>query len=102
MNALFLGWRVSPLGLTAAVRKQRAFKGHCLHQWPADAMRVVGDLPTIGFEIDEDLRRGFTQSERRMAGHWLRDAREEGARRVRWCPVRRRPSPRQTPNRLRL
>ena len=79
VNALFLGWRVSPLGLTAAVRKQRAFKGHCLHQWPADAMRVVGDLPTIGFEIDEDLRRGFTQSERRMAGHWLRDAREEGA-----------------------
>ena len=71
--ALAALWRVPPLSLSKADIKRLALKGHCLHARDSDLMRAIGEHPIVPYPLALDLRRGFTRTERRAAGHWLRD-----------------------------
>jgi hypothetical protein len=69
-------WKAPPLSLSKEDLKRLALKGHCLHARDSDLMRAIGEHPVVAYPLAADLRRGFTRTERRAAGHWLRDKSE--------------------------
>ena len=69
-------WKAPPLCLSKEDLKRLGLKGHCLHARDSDLMRAIGEHPVVAYPLAADLRRGFTRTERRAAGHWLRDKSE--------------------------
>jgi len=65
---------VSPLGWTASLRKELAFKGHSMHGSCPDIARWIGESPIFPFSVATHLSNGFSVMDWRELGHWRRDA----------------------------
>ena len=72
-KAVFAVWRAPPLQMSEEERKALNQQGHSIHGALADIARMVSEFPQLPFALPEHLRRGFTRTEVRMYGHWLRD-----------------------------
>ena len=59
--------------LSEPERTRLGVRGHSIHGSRADVSRMISEFPPLPFALPDDLARGFTRTESRMLGHWLRD-----------------------------
>jgi hypothetical protein len=71
-SALFALWAAPPLRLGLLGRKEAGLRGHSLHGSAPDATGFISEFPVVPYALPEDLRRGFTAPETRIAGNWRR------------------------------
>ena len=75
-DALFAVLRSPPLGWSDEERRAHGMTAHSLHGSLSDYARFIGEFPEAPFPLPPPLRRGFTRTEVRELGHWLRDKNE--------------------------
>ena len=97
--ALYSVWRAPPLAMDEARRKALGYKAHGEHGSMSDVMRLIGMHPQVPYPLEEDLRRGFSRTERRISGHWLRDKSEPDEAPVEWRGARPAQPPGAAPRR---
>jgi hypothetical protein len=71
-SAIFALWAAPPLCLGLQGRKDAGLRGHSLHGSAPDATGFISEFPVVPYALPEDLRRGFTPPETRVAGNWRR------------------------------
>ena len=72
--ATFSTWAEPPLEMTESARKAAGCTGHTGHVSGSDAMGFIGLHPIVPYQLPDDLKRGFTSDEQRIAGNWRRKA----------------------------
>ena len=64
---------LAPLGYLPAEIKDMNLKGHSAHASPSEWGRQLMSYPTLKFELPDQYKRGFSQTECNVLGHWSRD-----------------------------
>ena len=65
---------MEPLCLDKKARAECVQKGHTVHGSISDIVSFIGSYPRVEFELTEELARGFSAEDQRVAGNWRRAA----------------------------